>query len=226
MAGTGVFAACMVAPTTTLLGALVAIAAASCWLCACWPPFRLVRTILLLGLVVLLPYFLLVPFIDSSSSPAAPHQPFAIAMGLFVRGMCGLLVSVATISTLRASDLHEALVGLPVPSAVSAILLQIVHQSATLAYETRRVASAIAVRGASTGGITAWRLLSSLPHVWLPRIVQRADRVASAMELRGYCETRLDTHHRPRLNWIDGLALALGLGVLGIAVAARCWSAR
>jgi energy-coupling factor transporter transmembrane protein EcfT len=138
--------------------------------------------------------------------------------------MCCLLVSVATITTLRASDLREAVVALPVPAAVSAILLQIVHQTATLAYETRRVASAIAVRGASTGGLTAWRLLSSLPRVWLPRIVQRADRTAAAMELRGYCEPRLEPGERP--GWRDGAALALVLFALALAVAARYWSPR
>jgi len=66
--------------------------------------------------------------------------------------------------------------------------VQIVHQAASLFYETKRVASAMAVRGASGGGKAAWQVLWSLPRVWLPRIVDRADRVADAMELRGYCD--------------------------------------
>jgi cobalt/nickel transport system ATP-binding protein len=138
---------------------------------------------------------------------AASTRPFAIVWSVFMRGMSSLLVSVATITTLSAGDLREGLMRLPVPGVVSAILLQIVHQTATLAYETRRVASAMAVRGASSGGLTMWRLLSSLPRVWLPRIVRRADRVACAMELRGYCDVVVEFRKPMRMRLADIIAL-------------------
>jgi energy-coupling factor transporter transmembrane protein EcfT len=224
MAGAGLFAACMIAPAATLPGALVASSLGLAWLGACRPPLRVVRTILLLGLVAMLPYFLLVAFFARAGDAETAHPPIVMAAGLLVRGLTGLAVSVATVTTLRASDLREALVGLPVPGAVSAILLQIVHQMATLAYETRRVALAIAVRGASTRGLTVWRVLSSLPQVWLPRIVQRADRVAAAMELRGYCDTHPRLGSGARLRWSDGLTLVLVLCALALAIASRCWS--
>jgi energy-coupling factor transporter transmembrane protein EcfT len=226
VAGAGVFAVCMIAPTATVPGTLVAAAVACCWLCACWPPARVVRTTLILGLVALLPYFLLAPFMNTGPNVAASDRPLAIIGGVFVRGMSSLVVSVATITTLSANDLREGLMRLPVPGAVSAILLQIVHQTATLAYETRQVASAMAVRGASTSGLTAWRLLSSLPRVWLPRIVQRADRVAAAMELRGYCDSTFGMRKKHPYRLADGIALGLVLATLGFAVALRCWSLR
>ena len=132
-----------------------------------------------------------------------------------------MLVSVATVTSLTASDLREALVRLPVPSIVSAVLLQIVHQTGTLFYETQRVASAMAVRGASSGGVAAWRLLVSLPKVWLPRVLVRAERVAAAMELRGYCDADLPSFPRVKSRLADGAVVVLGIGVLALAITLR-----
>jgi energy-coupling factor transporter transmembrane protein EcfT len=132
-----------------------------------------------------------------------------------------MLVSIGTVASLSASDLREGLLRLPVPRVVSAILLQIVHQAATLFYETRRVASAVAVRGASNARVTGWRVLSSLPRVWLPRIIVRAERVAAAMELRGYCDGDLRSFRQHRMGLADGAALVLAIGVLGLSVMAR-----
>jgi cobalt/nickel transport system permease protein len=224
VAGAIMLAACMVAPTESLRGSVLAAAAALGWLCACWPPLKLVRIVLGLAVAALAPYFLLVAVISHASSPALGQRPFAMALGLFVRGIAGIVVSVATVSTLCATDLRVALARLPVPAVVSAILLQIIHQSATLLQETRRVSAALAVRGASTRGRAAWRLLVSLPQVWLPRVVQRADRVAAAMELRGFCEPRLSFDDRRKVGWPDLVAVAAVVGVLAFAFALRCWS--
>jgi energy-coupling factor transporter transmembrane protein EcfT len=225
LAGVLLFSACMIAPTASRPGAALAVLFALGWLGACRPPWRFVRAVLGLGLVVMSPYFLLVALLAERGAAGAPHATLVAAVGLLVRGASGLLVSAATLTTLRISELDEALASLPVPRAVSAILLQVVHQTATLAYETRRVAAGMSVRGASTGGLTAWRLLSSLPRVWLPRVVQRADRVAAAMELRGFCEPAAGARPRRSLSWRDGLALAFTLSGLAAAVAVRLGSA-
>jgi energy-coupling factor transporter transmembrane protein EcfT len=79
----------------------------------------------------------------------------------------------------------------------------------------------MAVRGASGSGKAAWQVLWSLPRVWLPRIVDRADRVADAMELRGYCDGETRTLRSSRMRAADWAALALALAVLGSAVVIR-----
>ncbi len=126
--------------------------------------------------------------LDGASAAAGWEHGFAVSANLLVRGVSGVLISMATVASVSVSDLREGLTRLPLPGIVSAIVVQIVHQTASLFYETKRVASAMAVRGASGGGKAAWQVLWSLPRVWLPRIVDRADRVADAMELRGYCD--------------------------------------
>ena len=129
----------------------------------------------------------------------------------------------ATVASVSVSDLREGLTRLPLPGIVSAIVVQIVHQTATLFYETKRVASAMAVRGASGGGKGGLAGVVPVAPVWLPRIVDRADRVADAMELRGYCDGEARTlssspHARAAESWV---ALAVALAVLGLAVVIR-----
>jgi energy-coupling factor transporter transmembrane protein EcfT len=169
----------------------------------------------LLGLLLFVPTFLLLPFMPPDSGG------FSVPANLLVRGMSGVLISMATVASVTVSDLREGLTRLPLPGIVSAVLVQIVHQTGTLFYETKRVASAMAVRGASGGGRAAWQVLWSLPRVWLPRIVDRADRVADAMELRGYCDGEARTVRSSPMRAADWAALAVALAVLGLAVVLR-----
>ncbi len=228
MAGVTMFAACMVSPADTTIGSLVVMGAAAVWIIACRPPVNVIGATLLLGLVLFLPYFLLMPLIPVDPSVAAGRwqRAFFVPWSVLLRGISGMLISIGTVASLNASDLREGLVRLPVPTVVTAILLQIVHQTATLFYETRRVAAAMAVRGASGGGVAAWRVLFSLPRVWFPRIIVRAERVAAAVELRGYCDGELRSFQRVTMGVADGIALVLAFGVLGLAATIRLWSIR
>ena len=140
---------------------------------------------------------------------------------VFVKGMAGILVTTASVTTLCASDLRQGLLHLPVPRVMAAILLQIVHQTGTLVYETRRVAAAIAVRGASSGWLTAVRVLCSLPRVWLPRVMARAELVAIAMEMRGYSDGDLQSFGHLPMRLADRATLGMVLGVLAISLAIR-----
>lgn len=221
--GGAAFATCMIAPATTLTGGLVIAVTVTAWLVASRPPMKTVFGFALLGLLLFVPTLLLLPLMPPNGVRAAAgwKHGFVASANLLVRGMSGVLISMATIASVSVSDLREGLTRLPLPGIVSAIVVQIVHQTATLFYETKRVASAMAVRGASGGGRAAWQVLWSLPRVWLPRIVDRADRVADAMELRGYCEGEALSLRSSRMRAADWAALALALAVLGLAVVIR-----
>jgi cobalt/nickel transport system permease protein len=223
VAGAAFFAACMVSTGATLAGSICAGVVGGTWLLACLPPWRVLRTSLLLGLALFLPYFLLLPLLpDAPSGNAGSWQrALVVPWTILLRGLCGMLVCAATVTSLSARDLREALLRLPVPGIVSAILLQIVHQTATLFYETRRVAAAMAVRGASSSGIAAWRVLVSLPRVWLPRVIVRAERVGAAMELRGYCDGHSPSFHATALGVADLGTLGATAVALGTAITLR-----
>jgi cobalt/nickel transport system permease protein len=223
MAGVVLFTACIVAPATTAPGILVIVASTVCWIITCGPPWRAVMSFSMFGLAVFLPYFLLVPLILVRGSGQGEEWTDALAVpwGVFLHGMTGILVSTSTAMTLSPSDLRIGALRLPVPGMVSAILLQIVHQTSELAYETRRVAAAFAIRGASTRWRTSMRLLSSIPKVWLPRVLIRADRVAAAMEVRGFCEADPQVFGRLSMKRADVATLSIAIGVLVLATALR-----
>jgi energy-coupling factor transporter transmembrane protein EcfT len=221
VSGAAVFFACMVADGATLGGSLCACAVG--WVLLCRPPWRVLRACIGLGLGLFLPYFLLLPLLPDAPSTAAESWRHALVVPwtILLRGSCGMLVCAATVTALSATDLREALLRLPVPGIVSAILLQIVHQTATLFYETRRVAAAMAVRGASSGVVSAWRVVFSLPRVWLPRVIARAERAGAAMELRGYCDGHLQTLQATSFGLADLGIGAVAAALLGAAITLR-----
>jgi len=221
--GAALLAASLASPATTVPGCALVAAIAAAWLAACRPPRKAARTSAALGLAMLLPYFLLVPLILAGEPAGAAGWWRALAppWSVLVHGMACVLVSTATVATLAPGDLRRALARLPVPGVAAAILAQIVRQAATLADETRRISTAIAVRGAASGGPAALRVLRSLPAVWLPRVIGRAGRVADAMEVRGYCDAAPADGDAAPERPADAAALALAAGALALAVALR-----
>lgn len=216
-----VFAACLAAPAATPAGSLFITAATGLWLLAVRPPARVAAGALLFGLVLFLPYFLLAPVIRMESAAGGWREAMIPPWTVFIRGIAAMQVTIATLSALTASDLRRGLLGLPVPGVLSAVLVQIVHQAAVLFYETRRIASAIAVRGGTSGVGTAARVLVSLPRVWLPRMLDRVERVAAAMEMRGYAEFDLRTMDGDKGCAADLPALAAAVLILAASVAMR-----
>jgi len=139
---------------------------------------------------------------------------------IIVKGLCTLLVSVATVSTIAAADLYPAVGGLPLPATARLILIQIVQQTGMLLNETGRIRAAVALRGGGRTAPGAGALMRSLPGTWLARVAGRAERVAMAMDVRGYVSAPLPAVTRPS-HWraADGAALlATGLSLLIVLI--------
>ncbi len=222
--GACVLAACLAAPADTPAGVGAVAAAVLTWLAAVRPPLRVASSAALFGLVVFSPYFLLTPLIRADSASGDWLHALTVPWTVFFRGMTATQVCVATATSLTAGELRQGLARLPIPHVVSAILIQIVHQTAALIHETRRMAAAIAVRGGTKGYRTALRVLGSLPRVWLPRVVDRAERVACAMELRGYCRRDIKAMGSVPAELKDVAAVGLAFFALMGTVALRFWS--
>lgn len=224
VAGAAAFAACLVSSGSTWAGTLGALGIVTVWLLLCLPPRGVVRACLALGALLFLPYFLLLPLLPAAPTTAGEGswgEAVLVPWTILLRGQCGMLVGVATASVLPMSDLREALLRLPIPRIVSAILLQIVHQTSVLIRETAQIRAAMAVRGASSGGAASWRVLFSLPKVWLPRVMTRAERVGAAMELRGYGDGQLALEERAGSRLADLSAVGTSLALLGTAITLR-----
>ncbi len=221
--GVCAFTACLVAPASTVPGTGAIIVCGVLWVALCRPRLKIVGAAFAFGLVVLLPYFLLAPIIRYQEPSRGWSDALAGPWAVVLHGIATMQVTIATVTTLTASDLRRGLIRLPVPRIMTAVLLQIVQQTYTILYETRRIAAAIAVRGGSVGFRTGLRVVMSLPSVWLPRIIERAERVAAAMEVRGYCRRDLRAMGSVAASRID--AVAVGLSILGLAgvIALRLW---
>lgn len=226
MCGLSLFLSCMVAPTSSITGLFLIITTVFAWLAVCRLPGPLIHTTLCIGLVLYAPAILLIPFIqsDGESCENLVRPAFAIPWSIFVRGLSGLFISMATIASLHQKDVRDGLLRLPIPGMLTGILLQIIHQTGILARETASIAVAMSVRGAITTRSVGWNILTSLPRVWLPRVMQRSERLASAMELRGYGCNMPCFHPSVPFQRADYVAFFLTIGVLVCALAAR-WSA-
>lgn len=225
LAGTLLMAACVTAPAAGAAGTALIVAVTIAWAVACGIPRRAAGSFALLGLAMFLPYFLLVPLI-ANERPVAMTQSFpasaaAAPWDVFLHGMAGMFLAAATVSSLGPGDLRRGLVALPVPRILAALLVQIVHQTGELLGETRRLAAAYAVRSAAGRGRAGLAILAALPRVWLPRIIGRAERIAAAMELRGYAEADLRVFGTRPIGAADRAAIIVVLGVLALAAGLR-----
>ena len=210
------------APILDPAGFLVVGGATSSWLVLCWPPKRVSGLAAALALALFAPLLLLAPMTPAPAG-ATWAVRFAPLVSTCLHGVATLLVSFATVTSLSVPDLHRGLPRLPIPSVVTALILQMVYQSRALAEETRRVTAALAVRGATSRRGTGWQVARSLPSIWLPRVIQRAERVAAAMEVRGYAEHDPRAQPSEKLRTLDRVGLATAVAVLAVAVAARTW---
>jgi len=225
LAGAVLFAACLMSPALSVPGTVLISATTAAWVGVSGMPGRNLRFFALLGLAMFLPYLLLVPLIVKGpsvmSSGADWVEALAVPWGILLHGLAGLLIATATVSILTVSDLRGGLLALPLPRIFTAILVQIVHQTFVLLSETKRVSEAVAVRGGSGTWRAVVRMLTSLPRVWLPRIIGRADRVAAAMDLRGYTEADLRIFGQKEAGALDVGAMALAGVALAVAAILR-----
>jgi hypothetical protein len=219
--GVAVFATGMIAPVTRWQGVAAVAFVLFVWATLVRPPASVVRSTLLLGLALFLPYFLLIPLIHDPPSGRGWEMAAGVSWTVFFRGIAAMHAAVLTATALSASALRQGLSRLPIPRLFSVVLIQIVHQTTSLIDETRRVASAIAVRGGTVGFRTGIRVIASLPRVWLPRVVDRAERVGAAMELRQYAESDLADLGVVRTSTADRLALVLAVAVVAGTAALR-----
>ncbi|NLH50946.1 MAG: energy-coupling factor transporter transmembrane protein EcfT [Myxococcales bacterium] len=156
----------------------------------------------LFGLAMFVPVFIFLPWVTvpvgtpSLLSASGFLSRLAVLWRIFARGLAILLVMSATVVSMTMSEFQTALAALPLPRLLVALTAQIVHHTGMLAAESRRIGQAMALRGGTTGWRASLLVVGSLPSAWLPRVVERADRVATALELRGYDGLPIDFDDR------------------------------
>lgn len=157
------------------------------WTALCGPPARRLRTALMFSLILFGPVLVLLALVQCAAAGDVSSPAYAPAAVAGARGVFCVVASVSTLATLSLPDLWEALDGLRAPRAFSAVIVQIMHQTGLLADESRRIASALRMRGAHAARpAERLRCVCQFPVVWLLRLLARAERVGLAMEVRGF----------------------------------------
>lgn len=225
LTGLLLLAVVLLSDPVTWPGAGLWLLALACWLLAVSPPGALVGRLLLVGALLFAPWFLLTPWIDAPALPGSPEVrllegQLAVPWRLCFRGLGGLLVGVWTASSIPFVELAGGLMALPIPRAISLLIIQLFYRSQALWEETLEISRALRVRGASRGLRTVPMVAAALPRVWMPRIMDRAERVGDAMEVRGADEAAL-IMDPARWRGADALGMGLALSLLVLVVASR-----
>lgn len=215
-------------PTKPTQALLVVLATAS-WLAVSGIGFRRLGQTLLFGCSLFLPVFLLSPWLEGgdvvielTSSIAVSSEGLIIPARIVLRGLACLLIGVGLAAATDLSSLAVGLARVPLlPNIVVVMTVQTLRWSAVLLEESRGITRAIILRGGGgwRGGV---QLVRSLPLVWLPRVIARAERVTAAMEVRGYGGELPERSAAP-LRAVDALGLSAALLIASVAVWAR-WS--
>jgi energy-coupling factor transporter transmembrane protein EcfT len=221
LCGAAVFAGCSVTPLTGWRGGALFAGAWLVWVVCCGLPAQRLAAALRFALRLFLPLLLLAPVARWTGEAASWRDALRPPLTLCARGIAGVTVSAATLSTLNLSEFARGVAALPLPRAAASLLVQLVHQTFLLADESQRMADALRVRGApSACAAVRLRVLAALPVCWLTRIAARAARVGDAMEVRGF-DGLPHGARRERLSANDRLALTLSLLAFGGALAIR-----
>ena len=206
--GALVFASCATAPLDSPAGGTLFAVAWLTWLIGCaMPPRRLALT-LVIAVCLFAPLLLLAPVARWYGSDATWTEALQAPLLLAARGVAGLTVCAGVLSLLSLAEFSGAVAALPLPRPVTGLLVQIVHQAALLTDESRRMADALRVRGASSARLTLRLCVAAaLPAGWLARLATRAARVGDAMEVRGF-DGRVSTAPAMPFSCSDKIALA------------------
>ncbi|MFZ4395045.1 MAG: CbiQ family ECF transporter T component [Kiritimatiellia bacterium] len=219
--GALVFATCLVCPAQAPLGMLLVCGIMLSWVLLCGLPWNIVAGLSLYAALLFLPLFLFTPWL-TPSRPSVETPWFCAAnipLEIGVRGVACIFVCASTIAVLDLAEFAAGLGALPIPRMIQHLMLQFVHQTAMLTNETRRVASALSVRGLPSGFTLRLRFLPALPTVWLLRILHRADRVGAAMEVRGFDLSAGTVCSN--ISALDAFAVAAASLLLGAIVVTR-----
>ncbi len=219
--GVLIFASCLALPIFRGWGVSMIFGTVLIWVAFCGIPLKRLGGLSLYSITLFLPCFLISPWLEPH--PALNGYWFAtvgVPLEISLRGAACIFICAATVASLDLSEFNMGLVRLPIPRAMAGLIFQIVHQTAMLTDESTRIASALRLRGMPTGFMMNLKFLPALPTIWLLRTINRAERIAAAMALRGF-ELPRGSACEPR-SWLDTAALAAAFLLLGASLTLRC----
>jgi energy-coupling factor transporter transmembrane protein EcfT len=131
-------------------------------------------------------------------------------------------MALTTLSSLDPAQLHQALVRLRVPRTLVGLITQILIQTGVLLEETLSLIRALRLRYSQSGIRVLWLLACGIPSMWLPRVLNRAERTAVAMVWRGF-DGRLSLTELDPLGALDWFVVLAATGWLLVSLLLFHW---
>ncbi|WP_319532026.1 cobalt ECF transporter T component CbiQ [uncultured Cohaesibacter sp.] len=207
-----------IAPSTTYLGWMIALAALS------KTPISWRRLLHLEAFLILL--FITLPFtipgtpIFQIGGIEASWQGFERAIVLAFKISASVLLLMVCFSRIEPVKVGQALRGLKVPEALVRILLGLIRYLDTIGNEFRRLQDAMRLRSFRPGSNRhTWKTYGNMIGMLLLRSLARADRVEEAMRMRSFAG-HFPTMPLPAIAFADWLLSAL---LLALATALLNW---
>ncbi|HOE61361.1 MAG TPA: energy-coupling factor transporter transmembrane component T [Kiritimatiellia bacterium] len=220
LCGAWVFVCCAVVPLGSPAGIALFVVAWLAWLLGCAMPPRQLALSLGFAICLFAPLLLLAPVARWNGSAVTWTEALRAPLYVGARGVAGVTICVGALSLLPFTEFTDAVAALPLPRAVTGLLVQIVHQAALLTDETRRMADAMRVRGASSARLAMrLRVVTAFPANWMTRLALRAARAGDAMEVRGFdgLPPNMPTPTFSRSDWLALTATTLlAVGALAL----------
>lgn len=214
VAGLAILTCLLVSPIDWVGLAMIVVTVAVTLLIVGVSPNHL-RKVMGMGMILYLPFFLITPWVEA----AAPGMVSSIYVPwqISIRGFSTLLISVTAYQSVSPAELFECIHRIFLPRPVKLVLWQIVYQIEMLTHETRLIIRVMSVRGLLSRRQDRWQMIFNLPRVWLPRLIFKAERIGTVMEIRGLPEMTCpnDAVLLPRKERV-----IIILAVLGVVVAA------
>jgi len=211
VSGAVILGCCLLVPLHKAIGFSLLVLIVMGWQYLSGLPFRIAVKLLIYSSILFLPLFLLVPWISQTEGMNCSWTgALLVPLHIGARGTACIFVCISTIAGLELSEFDHGLVSLHLPQTVVVLISQIIHHTALLSDESQRIGRALRVRNVLSGFVARIWVLHSIPVIWILRNMNRAERVAAAMELRGL-ELASYSTEQPRWTWQDVLATVLAV---------------
>ena len=213
--------ACLIAPATSP-GFLLIVIVTAMHIAASGisrTQIRPLASMYLLGYIPFVGVILLArQFLPEISDDGSRTDVTTFVWNVLLRGGAIMGIAASSVAAMTPSEFEEGLHRLVHVQLLTLLIMQILQQTGVLLAETRRASDAIALRSSSGGKYGMLLLARNIPNIWLPRMLHKAERVASAMEVRQFGDAPVVQSHR-KLSWKEWQFLIFCVLVLATSAA-------
>ena len=199
----------LILPSSSTAGIISGILIVLSWNLLCGSPVKIYEILLPPSAIALVPFIIL-----------STMSGFAVTGSILFHSLASLFICIGGFTSLTMNDFHEGISLMPLSGSVSALIIQIVHQTLLLVSETQMIMMSMRLRMAGSRNLDKCGVMFNFPVVWLERLVHKAGSISDAMVLRNYGTVFPASEHR-KFFCMDWCFLITEMSLIVFAIAVR-----